>query len=637
LADDITLDDLVSAFRLELRDGLAKLDTLGKTLAEFETTAKAGFTRVSDTADTQGKRMATAVGQGLQTALSHVGRFVVGLIGVGGLLEALRRVGDAFVTENKQQEEYTNRLQGVVGSAGAAAGELQRLEAFAAKTGLGVGELVDAYVLLRQRGIAPTNEALTALGNAAVTTNTGIASVANVMMYATQDAGRGLKQFGIEMTQAGAKTTFVWADAAGQIRKTIVDSTDATISATLLAIWNEKYAGRMDDFALSWSGMWGRLKAIVSQALTEIGAAGAWTEMKAQLAGFMGQLQALKGEDFAVWAKATSDSITPLIRLFGGLASAIMQVPLAAQALGDLIGRTFANIITFVEKGILAMLNTARVALSLLPAQKGQVDQLDRAIVVMKGAIADTTFAASDLDKQMHANLTTMVGMQMAGTKAADGVRQLASSHQQARPMVDALTERIRQANSAFDQEGDALLKLYGVFNETTLQDKMAELVDQAYKLHEHGVPANEILAKLGPSVKALADTYTADFQDKFTMPADFDRLQTAVGTGKVSVDDFLAYMDDQAWAKLKKGAQDSVIEIGKAGGGIAEALKGGFGKGIDESLIAANQKVDSWITVQASKKITIAVDISDMDLAAKLSRLGYTPKGMPNTAGVNR
>ena len=611
MADDITLDDLVTAFRLELRDGLAKLDTLGQTLANFEAKAKAGFTDVGDTADQQGKRIATSLAEGLQTALSHVGRFVVGLIGVGGILEGLRRVGDAFIQSNKDQGEFTNRLQGVVGSAGAAASELARLEAFAAKTGVSVRTLVDAYVLLKQRGVAPTAEALTGLGNAAVAAHTDIAEVARVLMYATMDAGRSLKQFGIEMTQSAGKTTFEWANAAGQLKRTTVDSTDAMISATLLAIWNEKYAGRMDEFATGWSGMWGRLQTMASQALTAIGDAGAWTEMKAQLAAFIGQLQTLKGQDFTVWAKSTSDTLVPLIRVFGSLAAAIVQVPLAAQAAGDLIGRTFANIITAVEKVILGILNVARTALSFMPAQKGQIDVLDRAILTMKGAIADTTFAAGDLDKQMHANLRTMVGMQQAGNQAADGVRQLAASHQQAGPPVDQFAERIRQANAAFDQEGDALLKLYGVFNATELQKKMAEIVDQAYKLHEHGVPANEILDKLGPTIKKLSDTYDKDFRDKFNLPADFERVKEGAASGKWGMEDFLAYMDNEAWKKLKTGADNAVINIQKSGGSITEALKGGFVGGIEQGIAEGMPKVTQFAKTLGEMKIQIPLQFT--------------------------
>jgi len=637
LAEDLTLNDLVSAFRLELKDGLAKLDTLGQTLQNFEARAKDGFRDVGDKADEQTKRIASAFSQGLQAALGHVGRFVVGLIGVGGLLEAVRRVGAAFTSSNKEQEEFTNRLQGVVGSAGAAAAELRRLEEFGAKTGANVGQLVDAYIELRQRGISPTNEALKGLGNAAVATNTDIASVAQMMMYAVQDAGKGLKQFGIEMTQAGAKTTFVWANAAGELKRTITESTDAAISATLLAIWNEKYAGRMDEFATTWSGMWGRLKNEASQALTMVGQAGAWTEIKAQLAAFMGQLQSLKGIDLATWAKSTSDAITPLVKLFGSLGRAILEVPLAAEAAGDFVGRTFANIITAAEKGILFVLNMTKTATSLIPGVKSHTEALDRAIDTMKGAIADTTFASTDLDRQMHDNLRTMVGMEQAGAKAADAVRQVAAVSRDAGAALDPMTTAIRAANAAWDQERTTLLDLYGVYDRARLQDKMAEIVDQAYKLHEHGVPANEILAALGPNIKKVADTYDADFQDKFTLPADFDRLKTAAGEGKLSMEDFLAYLDNEAWKKLKTGAQASVIEVEKAGGGIAAALRGGFGQGIDDSLVMANKKIDSWITVQATKKITIAVDISDMDLATKLQRLGYTPKSTPNTAGINR
>jgi hypothetical protein len=58
----------------------------------------------------------------------------------------------------------------------------------------------------------------------------------------------------------------------------------------------------------------------------------------------------------------------------------------------------------------------------------------------------------------------------------------------------------------------------------------------------------------------------------------------------------------------------------------LEEAISGGFGRGLDKALGDADKKYKQFVSRTADEKITINVDINDVDLVAKLLRLGYVP-----------
>ncbi len=637
MAEDINLGDMVSAFRLEVKDGLAKMDSLWRQIDKFEAGATARFRDVGDAGEREGSRLAQGLASGLAEATQHLGNFVLATLGVGTFLETLRRLGDAFIAENAEMETYVTRLVTFTGSVGAAQQEMERLEAFAAKMGGNVGDLVDAYILLRQRGIDPSSKSLEALGNAAVATNTTMANVAQAMAMATMDAGRGLRQFGIQMTESAGRATFEWAAASGEIKRSTVAASDTAIQATLLAIWNDKYAGRMAEAATNWNGMVTRFRTIFGQFLEDIGKAGAWDELKAQFVGLMATVKALKdGGEAESWATSTSSALTGVARTVGLIASSFMELPLAAQAAGDFVGRTFANILTAMEQFGVGALEVAKKVLSVMPQHEGEMKVLDSMIASLKGSVKDTEFAAGDLDRQMRSNLDEMRRVQAAGALAAEGYRAAAAGAKGIIPDVDEAGASLRRLNAAFDEEGKTLLATYGVFNQARLDEEMAKIVKAADDLHQHGVPANEILAALGPTVKKLA-TAAEDFGPSFQLPDDFRRLREGVDSGKIGMEDFVRYMDDQAWAALKTGASDTVISVTTAGGGIAAALKGGFGRGIDDAITSGKTKFRQFVEEMGREKIVIGVDISEQSLREKLMALGVTLPGLDPTGGGTR
>lgn len=633
MAEDVSLGDIVSAFRLELSDGLAKMDTLGRTLAQFEGEAKAHLQDVGDAGDREGSRLAQGISNGLSNAGRSLATFVVGLIGVGGILEGLRRLGDAFITTNAQVDTFVNRLASFTTGLGQARQEEQRLEDFATKMGANVGDLVDAYVLLKQRGIDPSNKSLEALGDAAAATGMSVAEVARVMAQATLDMGRGLLNFGVKMTETAGQAKFQWVDAMGQIKNTTVSATDAMIQSTLLAIWSDKYAGRMTEAARSWQGLWTSIKNSFDSLLENIGSAGAWTELKAQVAGILGEFQSLKGQDLTTWAKSTSDLIGALAKALGALGSTLIEIPLAFSMTIDAIAIGLNNFVINIEKAYLGILTVGKTLASVLPGSAKNVELLDKDIASLKDSIFYMDVAGKNLSKDMVDNALTLHRMQAAGEEAASGYRAAAAGAQEMGPQMDATTAQINRLNAAFDAEGQTLLATYGVFNQVKLNEEMAKIVKAADDLHEHGVPANEILAALGPNVTKLAKT-AADFGPSFTLPDDFRRLAEGVGAGKVGMEDFVRYMDDQAWKALKTGADDTVVHITKAGGDIAEALRGGFDKGIGDAITAGKAKYQQFVTEVGQEHIVINVDINKADLIATLMSLGYTPAGMDNTAG---
>ena len=636
MAEDINLGDIVSAFRLEVKDGLAKMDSLWRQIDKFEAGATARFRDVGDAGEREGSRLAQGLANGLSEATRHLGTFVLATLGVGTFLETLRRLGAAFITENAEMETYVTRLVTFTGSVGAAQQEMERLEAFAAKMGGNVGDLVDAYILLRQRGIDPSSKSLEALGNAAVATNTTMANVAQAMAMATMDAGRGLRQFGIQMTESAGRATFEWVTASGEIKRTTVAASDAAIQATLLGIWNDKYAGRMAEAATNWNGMVTRFRTIFGQFLEEIGNAGAWDEFKAQLAGLMGSIQALKGEDLSTWVKNTSETMSVLAKVVGGIASAFIEVPLAFQALSTAFGSGVGTLVVMAEKAYLSLLKIAKQAATFIPDLAGQIPAINSAMAGVADSIQNNELAIKNLDKETLSSVVAMQNIQQAGALAANGYRAAAAGAKGAVAPIDEAAASAAAAAAAFDAEGKTLLATYGVFNQARLEEEMAKIVKAADDLAKHGVPANEILTALGPTVKKLGAA-SDDFGLDFKMPEDFVRLREGMASGKLGMEDFLRYMDDKPWEELKAGAHDTVVSITTAGGGIAEALRGGFGRGIDDAVTSGTTKFRKFVEEMGREKIVIGVDISEQSLRERLMALGVTLPGLDPTGGGTR
>lgn len=640
MGEDVNLGDLVSAFRLELRDGLAKMDVLGQNLAEFEQKAQGVFRRVGD----EGEASTSRLGTSFDKIGSIVGSLLARFLGIAAIIELVRRLADSFISGNAAMDGYISRLAGMTGGLASARTEVERLEAFAAATGMKMGDLVDAYILLRQRGIAPTAEALTGLGNAAVATHMSMSQVAHLVANATMDAGRGLKEFGIQMSLQGQKVAFDWIDSSNRMRKVTVQNTDTIIQETLYAIFNDRYKGQLEQFANGWEGMWNRASTTLGNFLTEVGREGAWTELKAQLADVLGSVQSLSKEDLKVWAAALATTLEPLIQLVGTVAKGFLLLPVEIGWAKD---RTLELLNELGEQIVGSIL--PKFTQWVLPLQKlwekvtGSSSEASRAMQIalerMPGdakAFATAAAAAGAAALQQEVLIDKMSA---AGHRAAQAIRDAASAAGDAGGKFAGLSEEEKKAAIAFQAGTDAIKAMSGVYTSSKLTDLMQEHVEKIRMLHEHGVPMNEILKAMGPALDADAAALR-DFEPGMVkVPAGFERIKEGAASGKLGLEDALRALDATLWKTKADAATDAtVMSFRKAGGPITEALKASFGGAFDGAFADGERKFNALVDKIGTKRITVWLDFqaNPTALADALHRLGVDTPNVPNTTGYN-
>lgn len=639
--EDIALGDLVCAFRLELRDGMMRIDQLGQTLRTFEGEASTRLQGVGDAGEREGNRLADGISGGLSRAGQSLTNFLLGLVGVGGVLEGLRRLGAAFIAQNADADTFINRLTGVTGSAAAAREEFQRLGDLGLTWGVQVNDLVDTYIKLSQRGIEPTTANLKALGNVAAATGMQMGDIATAVANATMDSGRWLLTLGIQMKITGDKIAFDWADASGRMQRVTVANLDSMVQSTLYAIFNEKYPGRMEEAATSWRGLTTTLGNIWGDFLKKIGDAGAWTAAKTQLAGFAAAAKAALADSGTTEATRTwSNILTEIAKVVGTIMLGLIELPKALQSDSMLLGTILANIAVTIERIVLAGIqgfNQLAKAMAFLPGVTVNQQAYNDAIAIMRDTIAGTV-AQGELYRQKGAAIAAEVTeMSRRFRDAAGGVGEfrveLVASHA---PFED-ISKIIAQSNKDLKDHADSLMAAKGVYTAAALDQEIGKVVKEMLDLHEAGVPSVEILEAYSPALKKLADR-SADFEPgKLKMADTLRQWGFAAGSGKLAFDDMFTSID-RDWAGIIKGKMDpAVVTMKTSAGDIVTALSGGFGAGFDAAFTAGEAKFRRFVAKLGNEKITINVDINDADLAAKLMRLGYTPAGMDNTGGRTR
>jgi len=140
------------------------------------------------------------------------------------------------------------------GSADAATKAFSMINSFAAKTPYELEEVMKAHVKLKNMGLDPSTQAMTAYGNTA----TAMGNSMNDMIEEVADDATGeferLKEFGIRSSSQGNKVTFTFQGV-----KTTVKKESAAIEAYLKKIGNTKFAGGIEEQSKTISGQYSTL------------------------------------------------------------------------------------------------------------------------------------------------------------------------------------------------------------------------------------------------------------------------------------------------------------------------------------------------------------------------------------------
>jgi hypothetical protein len=104
-----------------------------------------------------------------------------------------------------------------------------------------------------------------------------------------------LKEFGIKASKVGDKIVYEYSKDGKTIRKAVDANNRHLIQKTIEGIWNEKYAGAMDERSKTWNGMLSNLSDWWTNFTNKIMAAGSFEFLKSKLAGILSMLEEMAG------------------------------------------------------------------------------------------------------------------------------------------------------------------------------------------------------------------------------------------------------------------------------------------------------------------------------------------------------
>lgn len=224
------------------------------------------------------------VGSGLATVTRHA---ALATVAIGGIaFGAIGWFTKTAIDKAAEMETLATALETVEGSAGKAQAAMGWIQKFAATTPYEIDQVGEAYNRLRAYGINPTDGTLRTLGDTAASMGKPLMSSVEAIADAVTGENERLKEFGIRAKKSGDQITYFYKNAAGEdVKKKIKGNSQEMIRATLMAIWNEKYAGSMDKQSRTWRGLMSSLSDQWTLFQVRVMNGGVFDTLKGELEG----------------------------------------------------------------------------------------------------------------------------------------------------------------------------------------------------------------------------------------------------------------------------------------------------------------------------------------------------------------
>jgi hypothetical protein len=275
------------------------------------------------------------VGKGLKNVGSIFGAdlrragMVGGVVGAAGLGIA-KNMLDITATF----EKALTVLKTVEGSGEKAQKSFTWIQDFAQRTPFELQQVLDSFVKLKAYGIDPIRgDTLRILGDTASAMGKDVNDAVEAMADAVTGENERLKEFGIKAAKEGEKITYEYTDRAGKTVSKMVDAANREqIKSTLLAIFNSKYKGAMDDQSKTWNGMISNMKDSWARFAYMVMSSGPFEALKNQLQGFLDKL-AVWAEDGTMkkWAEKTGQWMLETGKKIGEVVTGLWKALDAAQ------------------------------------------------------------------------------------------------------------------------------------------------------------------------------------------------------------------------------------------------------------------------------------------------------------------
>ena len=422
------------------------------------------------------KRSAREMGDAYARETSRVGKLMGRLksaiaaafagVAFGGALRALIGI-------NSEMERYQATLTTLLGSQEAAAAKLAKVTRLAASTPFELPELVEATVRLESYGIK-AETVLTTLGDTASAMGKSIMQVVEALADAQTGEFERLKELGIRAVQEGGNTLLQYTDRQGKEQARMVDrNSREMINATLLSIWNERFAGAMAKRSSTFQGMASNISDLFTRVRQTVGA-GLFGELKGDMKALLeGADELERSGALERWGRQAGEALRgfygqakraagvlyeygPLLVRLGAVLLAyragVVAAGVATQAWA--VAQVAARVATLAYTAVVGLLTgrlaMARRAMILLTASMASNPIGLVAVAIAAAAAAWLTFSRntdeatqslSDQETQIRRNIGALREMHGAAL-VAERARLSAGAGAAEREISDARTER---------------------------------------------------------------------------------------------------------------------------------------------------------------------------------------------------
>jgi len=208
-----------------------------------------------------------------------------------GLITAagIAKFGSDLLNTTRQMQGYDAALVTATGSQQAANREMERLQEFAKTTPYQLGQVLDAYIKLKNFGLDPSERALRSYGNTTSALNKDL----NQMIEAVADAVTGeferLKDLGIKTRQQGDTVRFTFRGITTEVKNSAEE-----IQEYLLRIGEVDFAGGMERQMVTMNGSISNLEGAWSQLLGALGNTEAMDTAQKGIDGITGAIDRLR-------------------------------------------------------------------------------------------------------------------------------------------------------------------------------------------------------------------------------------------------------------------------------------------------------------------------------------------------------
>lgn len=313
-----------------------------------------------------------------------------------------------FISTAGRFEQYAVSLKVLSGSAQNAEKSLAWVKDFTAKTPYTLDQTMEAFIRLKAYGIDATDGSLKVLGDTASALGKPLMASVEAMADAMTGENERLKEFGITAKMQGDTIAYNWIDSSGQARTQIIENNKQIIKSTLEAIFNEKYAGMMDEQSKTWVGAvsnledsWTSLKDTIARDSGVFDSAkSAITNLNTLISNQSGELDTLK--HYTMTASVAAGTFYGVTLLGTGI-TALKEIDLATKVatLSQIGFNTAVKLNPWVATAALIA-----TAVAGLYEYKGLLDEIDASEAKMAGQSAfmkDLQFlSGKDKSQQLH-------------------------------------------------------------------------------------------------------------------------------------------------------------------------------------------------------------------------------------------